>query len=97
MKWTKNNGLPVFLWLFFNISIKIFFDFQNDLFISAFYSYSNFLLILTIKFSNILSGMVLHAMEDDFNPERSTSSTGMAGARVGCCLIDPNVQVVTRQ
>jgi len=33
-------------------------------------------------------GMVLHALVDDFNPTRDSSSTGAAGARVGCCLIE---------
>ena len=32
-------------------------------------------------------GMVLHALMDDENPARDPSSTGAAGARVGCCLI----------
>jgi len=32
-------------------------------------------------------GMVLHALEDDFNPTRDPESTGAAGPRVGCCLI----------
>ena len=34
-------------------------------------------------------GMVLHALPDDFNPERSPTSTGAAGSRVGCCVFTP--------
>lgn len=33
-------------------------------------------------------GMVLHALQDDYNPTRDPSSTGAAGARVGCCKIE---------
>merc|ERR1711953_1496062 len=33
--------------------------------------------------------IVIHALQDDGNPTRDPSSTGAAGARVGCCLIQP--------
>lgn len=33
--------------------------------------------------------IVIHALQDDGNPTRDPSSTGAAGARIGCCLIKP--------
>jgi Cu/Zn superoxide dismutase len=36
--------------------------------------------------------MVLHAGEDDFNPEGTSDSTGNAGSRVGCCVISSFVE-----
>ena len=32
--------------------------------------------------------IVIHALPDDGNPDRDPSSTGAAGARLGCCLIE---------
>ena len=32
-------------------------------------------------------GMILYALEDNFNPTRDPDSSGGAGAQVGCCLI----------
>ncbi len=32
--------------------------------------------------------IVIHALPDDGNPNREESSTGAAGARLGCCLIE---------
>jgi Cu/Zn superoxide dismutase len=32
--------------------------------------------------------IVIHALPDDGNPNRENSSTGAAGARIGCCLIE---------
>jgi Cu/Zn superoxide dismutase len=34
--------------------------------------------------------IVIHALEDDGNPTRDPTSTGAAGARIGCCIIKPN-------
>lgn len=42
-------------------------------------------------------GMVLHALMDDGNPTRDPSSTGAAGARVGCCLLTHSAPVANLQ
>ena len=37
--------------------------------------------------------IVFHQLMDDGNPERDSSSTGAAGARLGCCLIKANQEL----
>ena len=32
-------------------------------------------------------GIVVHALRDDYNPQRDPDSTGNAGARLACCTI----------